>query len=219
MILEDFHCDTLELFFQFEAEDFDREAFDNAISEVEEVERYSDDEVDEYSLSFGSSDESRKPHAHLRLRLRKEKPSAVELSYHNSKLKDVSDKLPLVDGCARWLGGFFKSEKIEIHIHAGYTYDDSYSSVIPLLFPLATTEKALVGAYVTGMSILLPKDGAADSAIIQGTADQTVLFLSNTSEIDLKSFDLRSELERLSTAVDALMRKKEGGESNGNTGE
>lgn len=220
MILEEFNCDTFELSFEFKAEDFDKESFEDAIREAEDVERYSDDEVEEYGLSFGSPDESLRPHAHLRIKLRKgEKPSRTELSYHGSRMWDADKSLPTVDDCARWLGGFFKAALIESRKQVGYTFGNTFSSIVPLMFPLATTEKNLVGSYVTGMSLILPPDGVAESAIIQAAKAATVLLLTSRSEVDLNSFDLRSELERLSGVVDTLIRKKEGGDSSGGTGE
>lgn len=94
---------------------------------------------------------------------------------------------------------------------AAYLYDKSFSPVIPLPFPVVTSEKALAGSLVTGLSLLLKND-PPESAIIQSGVDQTYLMFMGGANINLKEFNLSDELERLSASVNPLIKRQEAGD-------
>jgi hypothetical protein len=210
--MEDFYCDTLALRFPFTLEDIDRDAFKKAISDVPYIDEFNDaDDADEEKLdaavSFGSRDNPTKYHAHLRLRLRKE-GGRVDLSYHQSPLEVDDVQPPYLEDCAQWVAGFFKVDKFNAHITSSYIFDDSFSPVIALPFPLVTTEKALGGSLVTGLSLLLPKDESSEMVIIQSSGDDIWISHNATSEVSLKDFDLSTELKRLSATIKSLVKKQ-----------
>lgn len=209
MSMEDYHCDTFALYFQFKPEELNRDALLEAVKGTpydDEYQEYSDDSVD-IALSFGSRDNPNRYHAHLRVRLREDN-GRLDLSYHQSPLEVEEVEPPYLEDCAQWLGGFFKFDKVKARIHTSYIFDDSFSPIIALPFPLVTTEKALTGSLVTGLSLLLPKDENPEMVIVQSSGDNVWISHSMENEISLKDFDLSTELKRLSTSINPLIKKQ-----------
>ncbi|SRR6266404_143550 len=209
MNLKDFYCDSFELRLKFAAGEMDTEAFLKAFTE-----RGLETEVDEDGdrdvfLSFGSHEATIAYHAHVRLVLKKDGGGKVNLSYHLGPLEDKNEEPPYVEDSTKWLSGFFKKEKFAANINANYTFDKSFTPVINLPFPLPTSENVLVGALVTGLSLLLPSNGTfKKSVVIQSAEDETYIFFRTEAEIDLNSFDLFSELSALSSVINPLVKKR-----------
>jgi hypothetical protein len=215
--MDEFHCDMLELSFEFAREDLDEPAFLKAVSELE-VDGYTDDDGNiDIALSFGSRDKPPKPHAHLIVRLNKESKSRAELRFHNSTMEMEEDQPPYVDECVQWFSGFFKSDTIAAHVHVAYIFGESFSPTVTLPFPLVTSEKGLAGSLVMGISFLLPKGQLVTTATIQITPKGgTYLYITITDATNLKDFNLFAELERLSPSVNTLVKRKD---ANGEKGE
>ncbi len=209
MSMENLHCDMFELYFQFNLEDIDRDAFLREVNEIEYDELTDDEGNFDIGISFGSREQPPKLHAHLRVRFFKDKKSRIELSYHRSPMTVDDVKPPYAEECAQWLGGFFKDDKIETRINAAFTFDKSYSPVIPLPFPFVSREKALTGALVMGLSLLIPKDGADETYVIQKAGDETFIFLNTKTEVSLRSLDLPAEVGKVSVTVNSLVNKQE----------
>jgi len=207
--MEDFHCDTFDLNFQFKPEEINRDAFLKAVSEAPYVDENTDnnEEVD-VGLSFGSREQPPKLHAHLRVRVTKERGRA-DLSYHASPMKVDDVKPPHAEELMQWLSEFFTFENVKARVGAKYDLDESFSPVIALPFPLVTSEKGLTGSLVTGMSLLLPKEPEPLLAIIQSAGDETDIFISTSTEINLRNFDLLAELKRLSKTLYSLVKQKQ----------
>ncbi len=186
------------------------EAFLKAVTEDRGTSLVTDADGDaDVAFSFGSPDTSIDYHAHMRVFLKKDQSGRLELSFHPGPLEYSQETPPYVDECARWLGGFFKSDRPRTHVHANYSFGKSFAPIIALPYPLTPSEKALAGALVTGLSLLLPNGGASKSVIIQSAGDETYIFLRRETEIDLKSFDLFAELRFLATEVNSFVRKQE----------
>ena len=213
--MEDFHCDMFELSFQFAPEEINRDAFLKALG-------FGDNEVSEDEdgnifvvRTFGHREETSDYHAQLRVVLKKEKKSRVELRYHASKLDIKDEKPPYVEDCAQWIAEFFKSETVKARISAAFVFDKSYAPTITLPFPLAASEKALTGSLVTGISIQPQKQEPLELAIIQRSGDETFVSTFATSKVNLQSFDLSAELKRFSGFVGSLVKKLESSEEEG----
>ena len=214
--MEDFHCEMFELYFQFPREEVNEDAFLEAIRHLL-ADEYTDEEGNvDVAFSFGSREEEPKLHAHLRVRLRKEKKSRVELSYHRSSMEVEDVQPPYAEDCAQWLGVFFKTEEMDARINAAFTFDKSFSPVFVLPFPFTSPEKALAGALVTGMSLLLPNEDGSDTVIIQKADSDTFIFLNRKTKISLKIFDLSAEVERASTVVRPLVKEQGADDESGN---
>jgi hypothetical protein len=206
--MEDFHCEMLELSLRFSSEDMDQTAFLKAAG-IENREEYTDEDGDfATAVSFGAREQSTDYHAHMRVRFFKEGEHRIEISYHDSRGEAIEDvKPPYAEDCAQWVGGFFKGDKVAVRISAAYTFDKSFSPVVSLPFPLTSSEKALAGSLVTGLSILFPKE-IPESAVIQmGSDDDTMVFFNTKAELNLKEFDLLGELKRLAVSVNSLVKK------------
>lgn len=210
MTFTDFYIDSFELRLEFSPVEFDSDAFLKAVAERgTKIETHDGGDTD-VGFSFGSLDQSVTHHAHLRVRLKKSGSGRAEISYRSGSLEDEKEQPPYIEDCAEWFGGFVKAEKVLAHIHVNYTFDKSFSPVLPLPFPLVTSEKALAGASVTGVALVLPNDeGLSRTVIIQGGAEETFIFLRMDNNIDLKSFDLFSELKTLSGVINPLIKKQE----------
>jgi hypothetical protein len=209
--MEDFHCDALELSLRFPSEDFDQDLFFKA-GGVEDREKFTDEDGDfSAALSFGGREESTSYHCHIKVRFYKtETKDRIDITYHDSSLDEVETSPPYAEDCAQWLASFFKVDKVDARISATYVLDSSFSLVLGLPFPLISSEKALTGSIVTGLSILFPKGEQTESAIIQ-TTEKNSIIIFNTSipQLSLKDFDLFAELKRLSLSVNSLIRKQE----------
>lgn len=208
--MERYYCDSLELRLPFPSGEMDAEAFVKAVAERGLKTDADKDGDRDIALVFGRPDPSVNYHAHLRVLLRKDGSGRIDLSFHLGPSGDTEEQPPYIEDCAKWLGGFFKKKKQQMHVHANYTFDKSFSSVVTLPFPLTTSEKALSGALVTGLGLLLPNEEASKkTVIIQSAGDETYIFLRAEEEIDLDGFALFSELETLSVVVNTLVKKQE----------
>jgi hypothetical protein len=206
-----FHCEMLELSLRFSSDDMDQDAFLKAV-EVDNREELTDEDGNfAMALTFNEHEQNTDYHAHSRVRFFKDGQNMIDLRYHQSAPRATDEKPPYAESCARWLGSFFKVDKVTARISASYTFDKSFSPVVSLPFPLISSEKALTGSLVTGLSILFPKEEGAEMVIIQagGDNDDTSLFFNTKSEVNLKEFNLLDELARLSVSVSALVRKQE----------
>jgi hypothetical protein len=213
MSMDTFNCDTYELHFRFEPGDIDRDAFLKAVSDAPYIdENINEEEAIDVALSFGSKEQPPKLHSHLRVRVDKEKGRA-DLSYHESPLKVDDVKPPYAEDCARWLGEFFKVEKIEAFESASFRFDKSFSSVVTFPFPLVTSEKPLAGALVTGMSIIIPKEPSPLMAIMQSAGEEITVYLTTKFEVNLREFDLLTALKGLSKSVRNLVKKRKEADS------
>jgi len=156
--MKQFHCEMLELSFRFSSEDMDQDAFLKA-AEINR-EEYTDEDGDfATAVSFGAHEPETDYHVHMRIRFFKNGQNKIEISYHDSRAEGMEDvRPPYAEDCARWVGGFLKVDKVTARISAGYTFDKSFSPVISLPFPLISSEKALAGSLITGLSILFPRE-------------------------------------------------------------
>jgi hypothetical protein len=205
----DFHCETLEMSLSFSTEDIDQDSFLKAAG-VEDRKEYTDSDGDfAMDLTFGAREESTDYHGHMRIRFFSDGNNRIRISYHDSKAEAIEDvQPPYIEDCMQWLGAFFKADTIRARISVTYTFDESFSPVVSLPFPLVSSEKVLAGSLVTGLSILLPKE-QTESAIIQMTPEGgAMVFFTTLHDVELEKFDLLTELERLSASVDSLIRKQ-----------
>jgi hypothetical protein len=209
MKMLDFHCEMLELSLSFSSNDFDESAFLTA-AKVERKEDYIDEDGDfVMSMSFDTHDESSDYHAHMVVLLMKNGQSRIDIRYHDSRIEKSTSEAPYAEDCARWIGSFFKIDELVARIAAGYEFDNSFSPIICLPFPLVSTEKTLAGSLVTGLSILFPREKGPENIIIEvGSEGSTGVFLKTRSELKLKEFNLNEELKRLSASVNSLIRKQ-----------
>jgi hypothetical protein len=211
--MEAFHCDMLEVSLRFPSEDMDQDAFLNAAG-VEDREEFTDEDGDFLmSLTFNEHEPSTDYHTHMRVRFFKDGRNMIDLRYHQSAPRATDEKPPYAEDCAQWLGGFFKVDKVKVRISAAYTFDNSFSPVLSLPFPLISSEKALAGSLVTGLSILFPKE-TPESVVIQAGSDDTTLFFNTKSEVNLEEFHLLDELARLSASVNSLVKQQENSSDN-----
>ncbi len=202
--MEGFHCEMLDLSFRFSSEDIDQDAFLKAAG-IENKEEYIDQDGDfAMALSFSAREQCTDYHAHMTVRFFKDGRTMINISYHDSQAEDTDSNPPYAEDCAQWIGNFFKVDKVAARINAAYTFK-SFSPVVNLPFPLISSEKALAGSVVTGLSILFPD--YKETATIQVTGDETMIFFNTRSELKLKEFALFNELEKLSASVNSLVKK------------
>jgi hypothetical protein len=208
--MEGFHCEMFELSLWFSSEDMDQEAFLKGAG-IDDKEEYTDEDGDfAMGATFNEHGEGTDYHAHLTVRFFKDGRNMIDLKYHQSLPKATDEGPPYAEDCAQWLGGFFKEDEVPVRISASYKFDQSFSPVVGLPFPLISTEKALAGSIVTGLSILFPKEEGAETVVIQAGGDgaHTSLFFNTKSGLNLKDFNLIDELARLSVSVSSFMKNR-----------
>lgn len=196
--LKDYFCDSLDFTFKFKAEDFDKEAF------LRDTKATGDKQ---FAWSFGSRDKDKDLHAHISVELYDEDGS-LHVIYHAVKT-DVEDiRPPYVEDCAEWVVQFFKVEELDASVYTVFNFEGTHSSVLSLPFPLVTEVKGLAGSQVTGLSIDLPKGEALKRALVQTYKDNILVIGTANTRIKLKSFNLRTQLSRLSATVGKLVKPK-----------
>ncbi len=206
--MEDFHCETFDIRLSFTLKDFDRDAFLKA-AKIEDESEYIDEDGDLFVvLSFGSRLDPPKDHAHLRLVLRKNQQATATLSYHQAGRKEVDREPPNFEDCATWFAGFFRKDKVSARISAAYTFGENFAPTIALPFPLVASNKALAGLKVTGLALQYPADSPIDNAILERFKEGVYLFLNIKTEIELKKFDLFTELKKQKTTISSLIHQE-----------
>jgi len=216
MNMEDFQCETFDIRIPFTLGEFDKGAFLKA-AKIKNESDYVDEDGDlSIFLSFGSRSKLSKTHAHLRIIIHKDETGLATLSYHQTgKKRVVDEKPPYLEDTAKWLGAFFRQDKVKVRITTRYRFDrKEFSTTIPLPFPLVADDKALTGLKVAGLALQYPKDHLIQHVILERLKTKIYLNVRQKERsILLKKFNPFVELEKLRATVSSLVREQE--KSNG----
>jgi len=211
MGIKDFHCEMLELAIQLAPEQIDGPKLLEALRNKEESD--SDDETEDEDVTilrtFGNRDPATDYHGHFTITLAKEGKSRIELRYHADSLEIEDERPPYIEDAAAWLSEFIAEEQVSGRLNVAYNFDKSFAPTIALPFPLATSEKALAGASVRGISIQFPDKDPLDIAIVSRSPEATYISIFATVNVRLKEFDVLTELKRLVPSMDSLVRRQE----------
>ena len=211
MNMEDFHCDALDLSFDFSTEDFDKARFMQDIGVTNEADHIDEDGDLTLRISLVSREDPPKHHAHLRIILFSDGLGSAEFDFHRHGHKTLKQKPPYLEEAGTWLGQFFKADSFDASIDAAYQFDKRFETVIPLPFPLVVTSKPLTGLKVSGLSLDYPDDFPVDTVILQKPRnDGPYLFINEALTVfNFKEFSLIEELKSLqSLVVDGLIKEK-----------
>jgi hypothetical protein len=214
MGIKDFHCEMLELTLRLGPEQIDGSKLLEVLrgkEELDEEEAGDEDEDGDMTVvrTLGHREPSTDYHGHLTITLAKEGKSRIELRYHAETLEIEDEKPPFIEDVAAWLSEFIAREEISGRLNVAYTFDKSYAPTIALPFPLATSEKALAGASVRGISIQFPDKHPLDVAIVSSSPEATYISIFAVTNVRLKEFDVLTELRRLIPLMDSLIRRQE----------
>jgi len=199
--IKDYFCDSLDFTFSFRVEDFDKDAF---------LEDTKTEAKDFYAWSFGSVQHKGEQHAHMRLQFDGDE-SVLLISYHASDAKIEDIRPPYMEDCAQWIFQFFKVDELDVKLNGTFIFKETHTPILSLPFPLVTENKSLAGSTISGLSIELPKEEALRRVLVQMLDKTDTLIIGFTrKKIKLKTFNLRTQLSRISATVMKLMRKKEG---------
>ena len=130
--------------------------------------------------------------------------------YHSSKPEGEDTRPPYMEDCAEWIAKFFKVDELDVVVNSIFSFGEAHTPVLSLPFPLITENKSLAGSQVTGLSIELPKGEALRRALLQVHKKEIIIIGNTKANIKLKSFNLRTQLSRVSSSVMKLVKKKEG---------
>lgn len=198
-----------ELSFRFKPEDLDEPALLKAVG-IEDKAAAADPDGDvTVARTLGHREQETDYHGHIRIAFQKDGTGNITLRYHADRVDIKDEQPPYVEDFSQWLADFFKQEEMEGRINASYTFDNSFAPTIALPFPLATSEKALTGASVNGVSIRFPEKHPLDLAIVQRSEGETYTSVYAQFIVNLRSFDLSAELRRLAVLLDSVVRKVE----------
>jgi hypothetical protein len=211
MGIKDFHCEMLELNLRLGPEEIDGSKLLAALRVKEEEPVLDEEEDGDVTIvrTFGNRNPDTDYHGHLTITLAKEGKSRVELRYHADSIEIEDEKSPYIEDVAAWLSEFITGEEVSCRLNVAYTFDNSFAPTIALPFPLATSEKALTGASVRGVSIQFPDHDPLDVAIVSRAPEATYISIFATPTVRLKEFDVLTELKRLTPSMDSLIRRQE----------
>ena len=206
MSLSEFHCELLEVEGKFSATEFNEEAFLSDVKSRADV-----GQSRGFRWSFGSA--VRKEHAHLSVTLpeeteEKKKTGRFRLSYHKSEFEVEDEPPPYMEDCATWLGQFFTIDDLQTETNALFIFEENYEPTLNLPFPLVTENKELSGATVSGLTIEPSVKSRFRRVMIQRTENDILIYCFGKHRINLKTFDVSKELERMSVPVRALIKEK-----------
>jgi hypothetical protein len=207
MSLTEYHCEIFEVEARFKSDDFDKEAF------LKEIEPEHDHDPT-FRWSFGSTEKRNVEHAHLSLTIPtmeedgKETKGRIILAYHSSDAEIDDVRPPYMEDVTAWLGKFLKSDELPAYVNAFFRFGEEYESTLSLPFPLVTENKALSGSTVSGVTIEPPTQSPLLRVMIQRTNTDTIIYAMGRNRINLKTFDISKEVEKISTQVQGLIKEK-----------
>lgn len=186
--------------FRIPAEQFDKEGLANDAKDNAPQDPYI------WGWSFGSTNEPGKQHADMMVDFRRNKYVRVTITYHRTDFEVEDCNPPYMEDCAQWLSGFIKEVKLPVDLDASYVFENGYSSVVSLPFPLlgVLPDREFEGASITGLAVRLSND---HRITIDRSDDSIYLRVNMKDTIDLKEFQLEPSLENLSSIVNKLIKK------------
>jgi hypothetical protein len=165
--MRDYFCEFLELDLEVASEFFDKDAY------FEDVKDNINIEKQVHSWSYGSKDKPEEQHAHIIIDFRNADKYRLRVTYHGFGGEDTDTRPPYMEDCAHWLGQFMKGNEFSADLAARFIFDEGYSPVISLPFPLLSPNDDLAGAQVIGIRIKLPRRMNVKNVILQkGESDR-----------------------------------------------
>ena len=201
MKMKDFHCTFLELMFRVKPEDVDKDAL---LKEIE-----TQDKEGRESWVFDSREAPNEQHSHVNVHFRPNNQVRLTIEYFSSGGNIDESKAPSMEDCAKWIGGFIKVEEVPVHINATYNFGKDYSFRVALPFPLVGADEQLSGSQVTGLVLKFPESSIMRTVFVENRKGATTVSLHTDSKVNLKTFDLYNELERLAAPVMSLLKEQE----------
>jgi len=196
------HCEQFRLRVEFDEKDFKRSVF---MREVVEKDR----DGSAFSFTYPSKTSDEHAHAHISL---DEGVSTLNLNYvANRMLHEEMDEEPYMEDAATYLVKFFKRTRLKGEASLIFEYGKEFKSVLQLDYPILGAGDVFNGSRVIGHDIIFPEESFVNAVSISSLASKGVLlFLFGTIDVDLKRFNLYSQIERFSKFNEQLVRRKEG---------
>jgi hypothetical protein len=199
--MKQFNCEYFSIIVKFNERDFKKKDF------LEDT-KPKDKDIKINVYHYGSKTNGGKDHAHLELFL-DGKNSLLRITYHQGETPEEDVREPYLEDCTKWISGFFKKQTLAIDYTGVFRYDKTYDSIVPLEFPLLSTEKKLKGVSVYGYQLEFPKDSLIDNAYISAQKGNKLIVLTTVmKKWHLLGQDFYSNLEEFSNFAKALVIKK-----------
>lgn len=201
--MEKFNCEYFSIVIKFNERNFKKKEF------LEDT-KPKDKDMKGIVYHYGSKTNGGKDHSHLELFL-DGKDSLLRITYHQGKTPSEDIREPYLEDCTKWISSFFKKKTLALDYTIAFRYDKTYESIVPLEFPLLTTDKRLKGVSVYGYQLEFPKESLIDTAFISAKKGTKLVVLSaEIKKWDLLERDFYSNLEEFSHFAKALVSKKGG---------
>ena len=199
--MEKFNCEQFSLTVRFNERDFNKKHFlDDTKPEDRDV---------KFSVyNYGSKTNAGKDHSHLELFLDK-KDSFLRIVFHQGKSPSEDVREPFMEDCTKWIAGFFKKKTLSVDYTGVFRYGKDYESIVPLQYPLLSSNKSLKDAMVSGYQIEFPKESLIDAAFVSAKKLSKLVILSTeVKNFDLLERDFYSNLEEFSQFAKAFVNKR-----------
>lgn len=209
MNMEDFHCDTLNMSFNFGADAFDKTGFLKGF-DIQDESKLKDEDGDLIlRLSLPSKKDIKKQHGHLTVLIRPDTTGRINLDFHRAGTRKVKKEPPYLEDAAKWLSRFFAEKEFTATLALNYEFDKTFEPTIPLPFPLVAESKKLSGLKVSGLSLEYPDESEVATAIIEAQSSTGPwVFLQEVTLVNLETFDVYKELRKLQNTITSLVRKR-----------
>ncbi len=202
--MKKFNCEQFTLTIRFNESTFKKKDFLDDI-------KPKDKDIKHTFFFYGSKiqeDKEDKDHSHLELYLNK-KNSFLRIIYHQGESPSEDVREPYMEDCSKWIAQFFKRKNLATDYTVVFRYDENYEAIVPLQYPLLTSNKNLKAVTVSGYQIEFPKEALIDTAFISSKKEEKLIMLST----EIKNFELLernfySNLEEFSRFAEAFVNEK-----------
>lgn len=190
----------IELTVRFDEKDFKKKEFTSDVGQPRGRK--------EFSYSYSPRIKSRNEHAHLFLGLDGQQ-SLLGLTYHPGKNPFPDIREPYLDDVAKWIGGYFKVEKLAVRFTLAFEFNKTYQSIVPLDYPLLVNNRWLKETTVVGHEINFSKEAFIQKAIISKKTQVITVLLYAGMMMEFADFDLHEAVTAFSAYATAFVKKHE----------
>jgi hypothetical protein len=195
--MKELNCELLELTILFDAKKFKHDAFRKAV-DCEVPEHHT------YPLHFANGSE----HAHYHIALNGEE-SLLQVGFVEGEveLEDTIADVPFEESLIA-ISNFFTKKKFQANLTAVFAFDENFSSLVKLKYPLMIRNRNLKEAIISGHEIELAEDSVVKRIFLSSKINSTIVIINAVPEINLGKFRLYDQIEQFAKYANAFVTRR-----------